>query len=215
MVYNDIMDKGRTIAITDIHGEKAKLDSVLEKLEICPDDTIIFLGDYIDRGPDSRGVVDRIIQMSEICNCVYLKGSHEYAYLKAREGEEYYKYLFWNYGGVQTVESYGSFENIYNVHGEFFESLRPYYETENFFFIHAGLRPGVPFENQAEEDFYYIRGEFIYSKTNMPKKIIFGHTDFEKPLVQADKICIDTGCGKYPNAHLTAIICDTEEFVQS
>lgn len=209
------MGNGRTIAITDIHGEIAKLDSLLEKLCITPSDTIIFLGDYIDRGADSKGVVDRIISLGTICNCIYLKGSHEYAFLKAREGDEYYKYLFWNYGGVQTAASYGGFENIYKVHGEFFENLKPYYETEKYFFIHAGLRPGVPLNEQAEEDFYYIRGEFIYQKTDMDKKIIFGHTEFDKPLVQADKICIDTGCGKYPNAVLTAIICGSEQFVHS
>lgn len=210
------MNKGRTIAITDIHGEFKKLDSLLEKLDINFDDTIVFLGDYIDRGPDSKGVVNRIISTGEICKCIYLKGSHEYAYLKAREGDEYYKYLFWNYGGVQTVESYGSFENIYKVHGEFFESLKPYYETDEYFFIHAGLRPGVPFDKQAEEDFYYIRGEFIHNKTNFPKKIIFGHTEFNAPLVKEDKICIDTGCGKYPNAVLTAFVHgDREEFVHS
>lgn len=209
------MDIKRTIAITDIHGELKKLDSVLEKLEVTSNDRIIFLGDYIDRGHYSREVVDRIISMSHICECVYLKGSHEYAYLKAREGDEYYKYLFWNYGGVQTVESYGSFENIYRVHGEFFESLKPYYETEDYFFIHAGLRPGIPLKEQREEDFFYIRGDFIYNKTNFPKKIIFGHTEFDTPLVQDDKICIDTGCGKYPNAVLTALICESETFIHS
>lgn len=209
------MNKGRTIAITDIHGELAKLDSVLEKLEINSKDRIIFLGDYIDRGPDSKGVINRLISMNDVCECIYLKGSHEYAYLKAREGDEYYKYLFWNYGGVQTVESYGSFENIYNTHGDFLDSLKSYYETEDYFFIHAGLRPGIPLEDQDERDFFYIRGDFIYKKHNLSKKIIFGHTDFEQPLVQDDKICIDTGCGKYPNAVLTAFICGSEEFVHS
>lgn len=209
------MDTGRTIAITDIHGELEKLDSLLGKLEITPQDKIVFLGDYIDRGAFSREVVDRIIGLSDICECIYLMGSHEYAYLHARQGDEYYKYLFWNYGGVQTVQSYGSFDNIHKIHGEFFEHLKPYYETDKLFFIHAGLRPGIPLEKQAEEDFYYIRGEFIYNKTHFPKKIIFGHTEFDSPLVQDDKICIDTGCGKYPDAVLTAIICDSEEFVHS
>lgn len=207
--------ENRIIGITDIHGELGKLESLLGKLDLMPDDTIVFMGDYIDRGKNSKGVIDKIISLSDFCKCVYLKGSHEYAYLNARKGDEYYKYLFWNYGGVQTVESYGSFENIYNVHGEFLESLLPYYETEDYFFIHAGLRPNIPLEEQQEEDFFYIRSEFYNHKTNFPKKIIFGHTEFDEPQVQADKICIDTGCGKYPNAVLTAIICPEETFVHS
>ena len=207
--------ENRIIGITDIHGELGKLESLLGKLDLMPDDTIVFMGDYIDRGKNSKGVIDKIISLSDFCKCVYLKGSHEYAYLNARKGDEYYKYLFWNYGGVQTVESYGSFENIYNVHGEFLESLLPYYETEDYFFIHAGLRPNIPLEEQQEEDFFYIRSEFYSHKTNFPKKIIFGHTEFDEPQVQADKICIDTGCGKYPNAVLTAIICPEETFVHS
>ncbi len=209
------MEKGRIIAITDIHGELEKLNSLLAKLDITSDDTIVFMGDYIDRGLNSRGVIDKVISMQDVCKCIYLKGSHEYAYLNARKGDEYYDYLFWNYGGVQTVESYGGFENIYTVHGEFLESLKPYYLTEDYLFIHAGIRPNVSFEEQVETDFYYIRGEFIYKKHNMPQKIIFGHTDFKEPQVQDDKICIDTGCGKYPNAVLTAIVLPEEKFVTS
>jgi len=209
------MSNGRLIAITDIHGELGKLNSLLAKLDVTSDDTIIFMGDYIDRGPDSKGVIDKVISMGEICKCIYLKGSHEYAYLNARKGDEYYDFLFWNYGGVQTVESYGSFDEIYNVHGEFLENLKPYYITDDYLFIHAGIRPNVPFEEQDERDFYYIRGEFIYKKHSLPQKIIFGHTDFKVPQVQDDKICIDTGCGKYPNAVLTAVILPEEKFVVS
>lgn len=209
------MNSGRTIAITDIHGELGKLNSLIDKLKIRPEDTIIFMGDYIDRGPDSKGVIERVIEMGRICKCIYLKGSHEYAYLNARKGDEYYNFLFWTYGGVQTVESYGSFENIYKVHGEFLDNLKPYYMTEKYLFVHAGIRPEIPFDAQNEKDFYYIRADFIYKKHSLPQKIIFGHTDFKEPQVQPDKICIDTGCGKYPNAVLTAVILPEEVFVHS
>lgn len=205
----------RIIAITDIHGEIDKLNSVINKLEVCPDDTIVFMGDYIDRGPDSKGVIDKVIAMGNVCKCIYLKGSHEYAYLQARKGDEYYNHLFWTYGGVQTAESYGGFDNIYKVHGEFLDNLKPYYMTEDYLFIHAGIRPGVPFTEQDERDFYYIRHQFINHRHSLPQKIIFGHTDFKEPQVQADKICIDTGCGKYPNARLTALILPDEKFVTS
>jgi len=211
-MYNNFM---RTIAITDIHGELDKLNSLLNKLNLTPDDTIVFMGDYIDRGLNSKGVIDRVIELGNFCNCIYLKGSHEYAYLHSLKNEDYYKFLFWTYGGVETAESYGGYDNIYKTHGEFFENLKPYYMTDKYLFIHAGIRPDRSFDKQNEVDFYYIRGEFYNKPHNLPQKIIFGHTDFKKPLIQEDKIGIDTGCGKYPNAVLTALILPEEKFITS
>lgn len=206
----------RLIGISDIHGEYEKLSAVIDKVSPEKDDTMIFMGDYIDRGAKSREVVDKIISMQDVCNCVYLIGSHEYALLHAKS-DDYYNYLFWNYGGVQTVESYGSFENILNIHGDFFRSLKFYHMTDKYLFIHAGINPRLPLEKQNEEDMVYIRKDFYTKSHDLPVKIIFGHTEFDSPLVQEDKICIDTGCGKYPHAPLTAIICENGEeyFVNS
>ena len=95
----------RYIAITDIHGECDKLNSLLSKIEKRDDDIFVFLGDYIDRGAKSKEVIDRVIELGEKHKCIYLMGSHEYAYLHARQGDEYYKYLFWNYGGPETGKS--------------------------------------------------------------------------------------------------------------
>lgn len=208
---------GRIIGISDIHGEYEKLCRVLEKIAPKKDDTIVFMGDYIDRGKKSREVVDKIIDMKNACNCVYLTGSHEYAMLHAKS-DEYYNYLFWNYGGDATAESYGGFDNIMKVHGNFFNSLKFYYIIGKYLFIHAGVRIGVPLEEQSEEDMVYIRSAFYTKRHHLPYKIIFGHTEFDSPQVQADKICIDTGCGKYKNAPLTAIVIDkngNESFVAS
>ena len=206
----------RYIVITDIHGEREKLDSVLSQIEMRPDDVFVFMGDYIDRGPDSRGVVDRIIELGETHKCVYLMGSHEYALLHAKT-DDYYQFLFDNYGGPATVRSYGSFENIFKVHGDFFRNLKFYYLTDKYLFVHAGINPDYPLEEQDETDLVSIRSKFIYSKHKLPQKIIFGHTEFDAPLVQNDKICIDLGCGKYPDAHLCALILDNgkEEFIYS
>ncbi len=207
----------RYIAITDIHGELAKLENLLSKLELRDDDVFVFMGDYIDRGPDSCGVVEKIIELGEIYKCIYLIGSHEYALLHAKS-DDYYNYLFWNYGGPTTVKSYGgNFENILNKHGDFFRSLEFYYLTEDYLFVHAGINPDYPLEKQNETDLVYIRGKFIYSKHNLPQKIIFGHTEFDEPYVTDDKICIDLGCGKYKDAKLCALILDNgkEEFVYS
>lgn len=207
----------RYIAITDIHGESGKLENVLSKIETREDDIFVFMGDYIDRGPDSKGVIERVIAQSQTHKCVYLMGSHEYAYLHAREKDQYYDYLFWNYGGPATVKSYGSFENIYKVHGEFLDSLQFYYLTDKYLFVHAGINPNYSLEEQDETDFVYIRGAFYNHPHNLKQKIIFGHTEFNEPQVQKDKICIDLGCGKYKNAHLCALILDKEkeEFIYS
>ena len=207
----------RYIAITDIHGELKKLESVLSKINTKPDDIFVFMGDYIDRGPDSKGVVDRIIEQSNYNKCIYLIGSHEYALLHS-PSDDYYKYLFDNYGGPATIRSYGSFNNIFRIHGDFFKSLKFYYLTEKYLFVHAGINPNYSLEDQDETDLVYIRGKFIYSKHNLPQKIIFGHTEFDEPLVQEDKICIDLGCGKYPHAKLCALILEEngeENFVYS
>jgi serine/threonine protein phosphatase 1 len=207
----------RYIAITDIHGEYEKLESVLSKIDVRPDDIFVFMGDYIDRGTKSKEVVDRVIKQSELCHCIYLIGSHEYAYLHARQNDDYYKYLFWNYGGDATVKSYGRFENIYKTHGEFFENLKFYYLTEKYLFVHAGINPNYSLEDQDETDLVYIRSAFYNSKHNLPQKIIFGHTEFSEPQIQEDKICIDLGCGKYKNAHLCALVLDNgkEDFIYS
>ena len=207
----------RYIAITDIHGELDKLISVLSKIETRPDDIFVFMGDYIDRGGKSREVVDRVIEQSNYNKCIYLIGSHEYAMLHSKT-DEYYKFLFDNYGGPETSKSYVGFENIMKIHGDFYRNLKFYYLTDKYLFIHAGINPAYSLEKQNEVDMVYIRDKFIYSKHNLPQKIIFGHTEFDKPYISNDKIGIDLGCGKYKNAYLCALIIDEngkEEFVYS
>jgi len=207
----------RYIAITDIHGELGKLENLLSKLDIKKDDMFVFMGDYIDRGKHSKEVVDRVIEQSNYNECVYLIGSHEYAMMHS-ETDDYYKFLFENYGGPATVKSYGGFRNIFNIHGNFYKNLKFYYLTDKYLFVHAGINPIYPLEKQNEVDLVYIRGKFIYSKHNLPQKIIFGHTEFDKPYIDEGKIGIDLGCGKYPYAKLCALILDEngkEEFVYS
>ena len=207
----------RYIAITDIHGELEKLRDLLSKIKTKPDDIFVFMGDYIDRGADSRGVVDRVIKQSETHKCIYLIGSHEYAMLHSKS-DDYYQWLYDNYGGPATTRSYGGFDNIMKIHGDFYKNLKFYYLTDKYLFVHAGINPDRSLENQNEVDMVYIRGKFIYSKHNLPQKIIFGHTEFDKPFIRDDKIGIDLGCGKYKNAKLCGLILNEdgkEEFVYS
>ena len=207
----------RYIAITDIHGELDKLERLLSRIQLRPDDIFVFLGDYIDRGPNSKGVVDKVIEISEQYETITLIGSHEYALLHANS-DDYYHYLFWNYGGPATVKSYGgSFDNILKIHGDFFRNLKFYHLTDDYLFVHAGINPRYKLEDQSEVDLVYIRSAFYNNKHNLKQKVIFGHTEFDKPLIKDDKICIDLGCGKYKNAKLCALILDEgkEEFIYS
>lgn len=207
----------RYIAITDIHGELEKLESVLSKIETRPDDIFVFMGDYIDRGSKSKEVVDRVIEQSNYNKCIYLIGSHEYAMMHSKT-DEYYQWLYDNYGGPATTRSYGGFNNIMKIHGDFYKNLKFYYLTDKYLFVHAGINPNYSLEEQDEVDLVYIRSAFFNNKHKLPQKIIFGHTEFDQPFISEDKIGIDLGCGKYKNAHLCGLILNEdgkEEFVYS
>ena len=204
--------QSRLIAIGDIHGEIYKLNNLLEKLNITPNDTLVFLGDYIDRGKYSKQVIDKLIELSNFCKCKFLMGNHEYNMLKTIK-DLLDKEYFYIDGGQATIDSYGNFENIIKLHGDFFNNLEYYYQTENFLFVHAGIRPDKHLEEQDKIDMLVIRDNFINYKHKFKQKIIFGHTPFKTPFVEQDKIGIDTGCGKYPNAPLTAYICNEDKFI--
>jgi len=210
------MKTKRLIAIGDIHGEMRQLDSLLNKLQLQKEDTVVFLGDYIDRGRFSRQVITRLIQLSKTCRCIFLMGNHEKMLLEAYLDKSETSYNMWMMnGGVETVESYGTYENIFATHLEFFKSLKYYYKTDKYFFVHAGVNPDKTLDEQDKNDFLWIRFAFIDHPHKLKQKIIYGHTPVEEPLIEVDKICIDTGCGKFENAKLTAFICDEEKFIFS
>ena len=141
-------------------------------------------------------------------------GNHEY-YLSRINNDNYAKDFFIEYGGMQTIDSYGSIQNIFKIHGNFFNNLKPYYLTDKYLFVHAGIRPDKTLKEQENVDMFIIRNNFIDFKHLLKQKVIFGHTPFNTPFVEEDKIGIDTGCGKYENAKLTAYICNENKFVQS
>ena len=208
--------QNRLIAIGDIHGEIDKLNSLLTKLNLQKEDTVVFLGDYIDRGFNSKEVIDRLIELSSQTNCVFLKGNHEDLLLKTIETRQEDDISHWLIsGGVTTFDNYGDFPSIFNLHGDFFDNLKMYYKTDDYLFVHAGIRPDKPLEEQEADDMLWIRDNFIYKKHLLKQKVIFGHTAFEKPFISDDKIGIDTGCGKYDYCPLTAFICGEEKFVMS
>lgn len=192
---------GRIFAIGDIHGCADRLKALIARLDIdAQQDRLIFIGDYIDRGPDVRGVVDMILDLKErMDHVICLLGNHERMFL------DYYLHhrgleLLLDNGGTETLESYGfrrsgqdpSFR-LPEQHLRFYQSLLPYYETDHYIFVHAGLRPGIPLPNQDVEDLIWIRFDFIRSVYDFGKKVVFGHTPFSVPLVESNKIGIDTG----------------------
>jgi serine/threonine protein phosphatase 1 len=195
----------KIFAIGDIHGCYDRLKALMGKIPIdCSRDALVFIGDYIDRGPHSVEVVDYLIQLkNRFPEVIFLKGNHEDMLDKFISGADRFTYLL--NGGQQTLDSYltkpvqsESFP-IPPDHMEFFKSLRLFYQTEEFIFVHAGLRPRVPLESQNTEDLLWIRDKFVSSKYDFGKRVIFGHTPLKKPLVEPNKIGIDTGA-VYGNA---------------
>ncbi|MBU4260230.1 MAG: serine/threonine protein phosphatase [Proteobacteria bacterium] len=189
----------KIFAIGDIHGCFDKLCELMAKINIDRDnDTLLFLGDYIDRGPDSFDVVEYLIDLKKnFQKIVFLKGNHEEMLEKYLAGKDRLTYLI--NGGHQTLESYmkrsrmtGS-TPIPQEHLDFFESLSFYYQTDNYIFVHAGLRENIPLEMQDYADLLWIREDFVGSDFDFGKRVIFGHTPYAEPLVEPNKIGIDTG----------------------
>ena len=185
-------------AIGDIHGNLSHLQRLIEEIKpaLNPQrDTLVFLGDYIDRGPDSKEVVDFVLKVrKEFPHVVCLKGNHEAMFLDwFLDGKNYDLYLY--NGGGATIRSYsqeGEFI-LPQAHLEFFTSLLLYYETEQYIFVHAGLRGDIPLEEQDPNDLIWIRDEFILSPHDFGKIVVFGHTPLQGVFIAPNKIGIDTG----------------------
>jgi serine/threonine protein phosphatase 1 len=207
-------------AIGDLHGQLDALERLLEKLQ--PDleqDRLVFMGDYIDRGPHPKGVVDYVLRLKDSAppeKVICLKGNHEAMFLNFLQGQDLE--LFLVNGGLSTIRDYwgNDWSRLEQMvlppeHERFFRELKLYYETPEYIFVHGGLRPGVPVAEQGEEDLLWIRGEFIAAMDDFGRKVIFGHTPFRQPLILPNKIGIDTGAA-YGNA-LTCLKLPQEEFI--
>lgn len=189
----------RTFAVGDIHGCLDKLTCLMDMIDIDQKiDTLVFMGDYIDRGTRSKEVVDYLIDLARRQRrVIFLKGNHERMLQRYLSGTSMFHFLV--NGGQATLDSYLKNQShaedrlIPTTHRDFFDNLRLYYETEQYIFVHAGLKPNVPLEEQSEWDMLWIRDEFIYSDFDFGKRVIFGHTPFREPLILDNKIGIDTG----------------------
>lgn len=193
------MTVARTFVIGDIHGCPDEVCRLLDALVPTDTDTIIFLGDYIDRGPSPKAVVDRLLRLRhEGPRCVFLKGNHEDMFLAFLGFSGRYGEAFLFNGGESTLRSYGLTENRGNVlppdHLEFFQSLQMTYSQGTFLCVHAGVIPTRPMGEQAEEDLLWVRDEFINRPHQLHCTVLFGHTPQREVFIDLPyKIGLDTG----------------------
>lgn len=190
----------RTYAIGDIHGCRAKL---LALVEFCRVDAgeqrakFIFLGDYIDRGPDSKGVIDYLmaLRQEQPKDVVCLMGNHEDMLLTALDAEDWEERWLRN-GGIQTLQSYGASHarDIPSHHVAWLRSLPRFHDDGLCFFVHAGIHPDRPLDQQDEHDLLWIRERFLSSTKDFGRLIVHGHTPLKtgKPDIRPNRLNLDT-----------------------
>jgi diadenosine tetraphosphatase ApaH/serine/threonine PP2A family protein phosphatase len=208
---------GAIAVIGDIHGRLDRLDRLLKQL---PEErTLVFLGDYVDRGPESRGVLQRLLRLARQRECVLLCGNHEDMMLDAIDGAYDDAISDWlRNGGDATLRSYGVSsvgrlaEELPEEHLRLLRGLREHWETEAYVFVHAGITPDGPDATDRNTKLWMRIAPdeaFGYGKT-----VICGHTPYRSPLRGPDWINIDTGCGKLPSAPLTGLLLPELQIVQ-
>ena len=201
------MADGRTIAIGDIHGCATALAALLDALEPKASDTLVMLGDAIDRGPDSRGVVEQLLTIRERCCLVPILGNHEQMLLDAAASQcPLQDWLI--HGGAETLDSYGkdaALSALPAEHLEFIRSWGDYYETESHFFAHGNYQADLPLASQPWETMRWRSLKFSLPAAHTSGKIaILGHTANKQGKItdQGYLLCIDTYChgGKWLTA---------------
>jgi serine/threonine protein phosphatase 1 len=223
----------RIYAIGDVHGRADLLDQVFQRIDAdlarspTPNPIQVLIGDYIDRGPHSREVVDRVIARGRSHRTICLKGNHEAFAIEFLNRPSVL--ADWSRsGGIETLMSYGlvtearaelneaaklsaAFNRALPAdHRRFLTTLKPYFACGDFFFVHAGVRPGIPLTRQSEADLLWIRDEFLGKKVAYSKIIIHGHTPVEQPDIHPHRINIDTGA--YATGNLTCLVLERDAF---
>jgi serine/threonine protein phosphatase 1 len=218
----------RIYAVGDVHGRADLLARLFERIDADRDsagecDSIeILLGDYIDRGPESREVIDMLIAREKVARLVCLTGNHEDMLLRAL-GMASRMAEWMNNGGRETLLSYGivplSSKSEFELHAElndrlpeshraFLHGLRLSYECGDYFFVHAGIDPDRPFDRQRAEDLLWIRDRFLAHTGPLEKIVVHGHTPQIRPQIRGYKINLDTGA--YITGTLTCLVLEGE-----
>lgn len=198
------------VAVGDVHGCGPQLGQLIDKIYEFTDGTpmqAIMLGDYVDRGPESRQVIEFLIE-NQGPSLICLRGNHEQMMIDAyRKRKMSDVHLWLMNGGQQTLQSYGGddFTCIPESHIEWMESLPLFHETEHRIYVHAGLDPRRPQERDPNT-LMWIRDAFLRSKYEWPKHVVHGHTPHEEPELLLNRTNLDTGCFHY-NV-LTAAVFD-------
>jgi serine/threonine protein phosphatase 1 len=229
----------RVYAVGDIHGRLDLLTEINQLIHEdayarqAPRNVVVYLGDYIDRGPQSREVIDELIDHPlPGFEQVHLIGNHEDSLLRfladAQIGPAWLEY-----GGLATLHSYRVKtidprstrdllraqeelrEKLPDRHLRFLRGLSPWHVEGDYYFVHAGVRPGVPLDGQVPEDFLWIRDTFLESNAEFGKIIVHGHTITDDPVVRHNRIGIDTGA--FASGKLTCLVLEGEawSFIQT
>jgi serine/threonine protein phosphatase 1 len=227
-------DGVRIYAVGDVHGRADLLVPLLAGIDADiatypAHRTIeIFLGDYIDRGPQSREVLDILVSRSRNHHMVCLKGNHE-TYVPDFLRNPAALSQWRHFGGLETLVSYGVIPSI-NVsedeqrelavafnhalpdsHRRFLAGLRTSFTCGDYFFAHAGVRPRIPLSEQHEGDLLWIREDFLLYEEGFGKIVIHGHTPVAEPDIRPNRINIDTGA--YATGRLTCLMLDGEDMM--
>lgn len=197
--------QGRLFAIGDIHGCDVALETLLARLELKPEDTVVFLGDVVDRGPNTRRVLDLLLDLEQQCRVVFILGNHEELMLDVLSGRGWIS-TWLNVGGNETLVSYGGvIDDIPPEHRRFLAAGLPYWETETEIFVHAGLEPDVPLVEQIGPWLRWSRLEGNEPPHSSGKRVICGHTAQRggEPCVFEGWVCLDTYV--YGSGYLSAL----------
>ena len=194
-------NNGRLFAIGDIHGCVDELTAMLSTIAPARGDTVVFVGDYVDRGPAARDVVEVLLELRRgSAEYVFLKGNHEDMMLSFLGMPGHYGESFLFNGGAPTLESYGvpegalALERIPADHVDFLKTLATSYLHPPYLFVHAGISPLRQLEEQSVEDMLWIRQEFIFNPHQLGATVVFGHTPMRAVMVDLPyKLGIDTG----------------------
>lgn len=219
--------RARAYAIGDVHGRLDLLRDLLEQIDEdsrahpCEREFVIFLGDLIDRGPDSAGVIELLDTVrGNLPNPVFLMGNHEEMMLRVLGGESGQFWDWMRFGGYECAQSYGVEVGrlatldaaaaaadvraaIPPAHLAFVESFADSFRFGDYAFVHAGIRPGIALEKQTVADLRWIREDFLASTVQHPHVVVHGHTIAGEPDEHPNRIGIDTGA--YASGVLTAI----------